>query len=133
MVNRRLKARRLDLKASVTESLDDDLGRVFGVKDLRREIATASRSKIGLTSAPRRTAAQDRTAGHNPASPENLIFLDRGCLGACPNSHCSILSESDSSLGHEQVFSPLEYRSDAASAAECAGLRAERPCLAVYR
>jgi hypothetical protein len=80
MVNRRLKARRLDLKASVTESLDDDLGRVFGVKDLRREIATASRSKIGLTSAPRRTAAQDGTAGHNPASPENLIFLDRGCL-----------------------------------------------------
>src|SRR5450432_1587340 len=57
----------------------------------------------------------------------------RRTLGACPNSHCSILSESDSSLGHEQVFSPLEYRSDAASAAECAGLRAERPCLAVYR
>jgi hypothetical protein len=54
-------------------------------------------------------------------------------LGACPNSHCSILSESDSSLGYEQVFSSLEYRSDAASAAECAGLRAERPCLAVYR
>src|SRR6266849_3990444 len=54
-------------------------------------------------------------------------------LGACPNSRCSILNESDSSLGDEQVFSPLEYRSDAASAAECAGLRAERPCLAVYR
>src|ERR1700676_2776479 len=54
-------------------------------------------------------------------------------LGACPNSHCSILSESDSSLGYEQVFSSLEYRSDAASAAECAGLCAERPCLAVYR
>src|SRR3979409_1525148 len=54
-------------------------------------------------------------------------------LGACLNSHCSILSESDSSLGYEQVFSPLEYRSDAASAAECAGLRAERPRLAVYR
>src|SRR5882762_9941124 len=54
-------------------------------------------------------------------------------LGACLNSHCSILSESDSSLGYEQVFSPLEYRSDAASAAECAGLCAERPCLAVYR
>jgi hypothetical protein len=54
-------------------------------------------------------------------------------LGACPNSRCSILSESDSTLGYEQVFSPLEYRSDAASAAECAGLRAERPCLAVYR
>src|SRR5712671_1386241 len=54
-------------------------------------------------------------------------------LGACPNSRCSIVSESDSSLGHEQVFSPLEYRSDAASAAECAGLRAERPRLPVYR
>src|SRR5882762_4757068 len=54
-------------------------------------------------------------------------------LGACPNSRCSILSESDSTFGYEQVFSPLEYRSDAASAAECAGLRAERPCVAVYR
>src|SRR5258708_2571904 len=42
-------------------------------------------------------------------------------LGACLNSRCSIPSESDSSLGHEQVFSPLEYRSDAASAAERAG------------
>jgi hypothetical protein len=58
-------------------------------------------------------------------------FIDH--LGACPNSRCSILSESDSTLGDEQVFSPLEYRSDAASAAECAGFRAERPCLAVYR
>src|SRR5712692_8990396 len=55
------------------------------------------------------------------------------CLGACLNSRCSILGESDSTLGYEQVFSPLEYRSDAASAAECAGLCAERPCLAVYR
>src|SRR6267154_1726503 len=54
-------------------------------------------------------------------------------LGACPNSRCSILGESDSTLGHEQVFSPLEYRSDTASAAECAGFRAERPCLAGYR
>src|SRR5216684_7112293 len=54
-------------------------------------------------------------------------------LGACLNSHCSILSESDSSFGYEQVFSALEHRSDAASAAECAGLCAERPCLAVYR
>src|ERR1700692_654051 len=54
-------------------------------------------------------------------------------LGACPNSRCSILSESDSTLGDEQVFSSLEYRSDAASATECAGLCAERPCLAVYR
>src|SRR6267378_7665964 len=54
-------------------------------------------------------------------------------LGACLNSRCSILGESDSTLGYEQVFSSLEYRSDAASAAECAGLRAERPCLAVYR
>src|SRR6185312_6751388 len=54
-------------------------------------------------------------------------------IGACPNSRCSILSESDSTLGYEQAFSPLEYRSDTAAAAECAGLRAERPCLAVYR
>src|SRR5258707_626424 len=54
-------------------------------------------------------------------------------LGACPNSRCSILSESDSTVGYEQVFSPLEYRSDAASAAQCAGLPAERPCLRVYR
>src|SRR5229473_291781 len=54
-------------------------------------------------------------------------------LGACLNSRCSMLGESDSTLGYEQVFSPLEYRSDTASAAECAGLRAERPCLAVYR
>src|SRR5260221_11264479 len=38
-------------------------------------------------------------------------------LGACPNSRCSILSESDSSLSYEQVFSPLEYRSDTAAAA----------------
>jgi hypothetical protein len=36
-------------------------------------------------------------------------------------------------LGYEQVFSALEYRSVAASAAECAGLRAERPCLPIYR
>src|SRR6476646_8786970 len=50
-------------------------------------------------------------------------------LGACPNSRCSSLSESDSTLGYEQVFSPLEYRSDADFATECAGLRAERPCL----
>src|SRR5229473_704723 len=50
-------------------------------------------------------------------------------LGACLNSRCSMLGESDSTLGYEQVFSPLEYRSDTASAAECAGLRAERPCL----
>src|SRR6266852_7142448 len=54
-------------------------------------------------------------------------------LGACLNSRCSTLSESDSTLGYEQVFSPLEYRSNAAAAAECAGLRAERPCLAIYR
>src|SRR5260370_36226622 len=54
-------------------------------------------------------------------------------LGACLNSRCSIPSESDSSLGYEQVFSPLGYRSDAASAAACAGFRAARPCLAVYR
>jgi len=32
---------------------------------------------------------------------------DLAPLGACPNSHGSIMSESDSSLGYEQVFSPL--------------------------
>ncbi|WP_166298060.1 hypothetical protein [Bradyrhizobium sp. 2S1] len=53
-------------------------------------------------------------------------------LGACLDSRCSNLVGSDSTLGDEQVFSALEHRSDAASAAECAGLRAERPCLAVY-
>src|SRR3984893_5221110 len=65
----------------------------------------------------------------DPKGGRGLSFA----LGACPNSRCSILSESDSSLSYEQVFSPLEYRSDTAAAAECAGLRAERPCLAVYR
>src|ERR1700740_474441 len=60
-------------------------------------------------------------------------LVDPWNLGACPNSRCSSLSESDSTLGYEQVFSPLEYRSDAAAAAECAGLCTERPCLAVYR
>src|SRR5882762_4868050 len=63
----------------------------------------------------------------------DLIGALRTSLGACLNSRCSILSESDSTFGYEQVFSALEYRSDAASAAECAGLRAERPCVAVYR
>src|SRR3981081_3852919 len=63
----------------------------------------------------------------------HLSSLADRALGACPNSRCSILSESDSSLSYEQVFSPLEYRSDTAAAAECAGLRAERPCLGVYR
>ncbi len=62
-----------------------------------------------------------------------LEWLRSQNLGACPNSRCSILSEFDLTLGYEQVFSPLEYRSDTAAAAECAGLRAERPCLAVYR
>jgi cysteine synthase len=65
----------------------------------------------------------------DPWAPPSTI----GLLGACPNSRCSILGESDSTLGHEQVFSALEYRSDTAAAGECAGLRAERPCLAVYR
>jgi hypothetical protein len=60
----------------------------------------------------------------NPQSQQAARVLfelpDNRILGACPNSRCSILSESDSTLGDEQVFSPLEYRSDAASAAECA-------------
>jgi hypothetical protein len=54
-------------------------------------------------------------------------------LGACPSNRCSNPSESDSSVDYEQALSPLEYRSDAASAAECAGLRAQGPRLAVYR
>jgi uncharacterized protein (DUF736 family) len=53
-------------------------------------------------------------------------------LGACPNSRCSNRRDSDSTFGYEQVFSSLEYRSNAAAAAERAGLRAERPCLAIY-
>ncbi|WP_224741544.1 MFS transporter [Bradyrhizobium sp. 2S1] len=61
-----------------------------------------------------------------------LAFVVGGLLGACLDSRCSNLVGSDSTLGDEQVFSALEHRSDAASAAECAGLRAERPCLAVY-
>jgi len=66
-----------------------------------------------------------------PSASSRWEFCDdqlaRGSrLGACPNSRCSILSESDSTLGYEQVFSPLEYRSDAVPAAECAGLCAER-------
>ena len=44
-------------------------------------------------------------------------------LGACPSSHCSRWFESDSFLVHEQAFSPLEDRSDAAAAALGAGLR----------
>src|SRR5208282_601322 len=54
-------------------------------------------------------------------------------LGARPSSRCSSLNESDSTLDYEQAFSSLEYRSDAASAAECAGFRAQGPRLAVYR
>src|SRR5713101_8431782 len=68
---------------------------------------------------------------HSKPDPAFVLIADK--LGACLNSRCSIVSESDSSLGYEQVFAPLEYRSDAASAAACAGFRAERPCLAVYR
>ena len=45
-------------------------------------------------------------------------------LGACPSSHCSSDRESDSFCVHEQAFSPLEDRSDAAAPAERAGLRA---------
>jgi len=57
----------------------------------------------------------------------------KALLGACPSSRCSSPSESDSSLDYEQALSPLEYRSDAASAAECAGLRAQGPRLAFHR
>ena len=39
----------------------------------------------------------------------NSFHADKRVLGACPNSGCSTLSESDSSLGYEQVFSALEY------------------------
>ena len=54
-------------------------------------------------------------------------------LGACPSNRCSNPSEFDLSLDYEQSLSPLEYRSDAASAAESAGLRAQGPRFAVYR
>src|SRR3982074_955429 len=85
-------------------------------------------SGIASATAPKRRGRHKYLVGKTHAKQ-----IDDRRLGACLNSHCSILSESDSSLGYEQVFSPLEYRSDAASAAECAGLCAERPCLAVYR
>jgi hypothetical protein len=55
-----------------------------------------------------------------------MTIVPMGFLGSSP-------SESDSSLDYEQALSPLEYRSDAASAAECAGLRTQGPRLAVYR
>src|SRR6266478_4889911 len=97
------------------------------MRDVERDrlyMAPESGSSIARTGVMRRQKVLAFTAG-------GLIHLAK--LGACLNSHCSILGESDSTLGYEQVFSPLEYRSDAASAAECAGLCAERPCLAVYR
>src|SRR5450756_443935 len=85
------------------------------------------------------TRAKNLSNSPSPSSRLGRLFLPFGrnsvmpSLGACPNRRCSILSESDSTLGYEQVFSSLEYRSDTAAAAECAEFRAERPCLAVYR
>src|SRR5216683_302424 len=76
---------------------------------------------------------REKLGADDSAALRDQLIRDIEALGACLNSRCSILVESDSILGYEQVFSPLEYRSDAASAAECAGLRAERPCLPVYR
>src|SRR6202521_4051745 len=61
------------------------------------------------------------------------LYREFRALGACPSNRCSNPSESDSSLDYEQALSPLEYRSDAASAAECAGLCAQGPRLAFYR
>ena len=79
---------------------------------------------------PTHIAAHDRLEIQAlPHQPNDEIFP----LGACPSNRCSNPSEFDSSLDYEQALSPLEYRSDAASAAECAGLRAEGPRLAVYR
>ena len=81
-------------------------------------------------------AVSTRIKARGKAKPErhHLVTSDRLYrLGACPSNRCSNPSESDSSLDYEQALSPLEYRSDAASAAECAGLRAEGPRLAVYR
>ena len=64
------------------------------------------------------------SAGSTHFSPMPLpVRIDS--LGACPSNRCSNPSESDSSLDYEQALSPLEYRSDAASAAECVGLRAQ--------
>ena len=74
-----------------------------------------------------------RCAIYTRVSTEHGLDQEFNSLGACPNSRCSILVESDSTFGDEQVFSSLEYRSDAASATECAGFCSEGPCLAVYR
>src|SRR6266403_4255764 len=99
-------------------------------------------SSVSAIRASKREPSKEPTQKDRPEGGQFLHGRNRpilrlcargSALGACLNSRCSILGESDSSLGHEQVFSSLEYRSDAASAAECAGLRAERPCLAVYR
>ncbi|WP_166298326.1 hypothetical protein [Bradyrhizobium sp. 2S1] len=79
---------------------------------------------------PHALSLREAMVGIKPAFVE--LREDAALLGACLDSRCSNLVGSDSTLGDEQVFSALEHRSDAASAAECAGLRAERPCLAVY-
>ncbi|UGY11728.1 transposase (plasmid) [Bradyrhizobium septentrionale] len=81
---------------------------------------------------PRRMAEKALTAVVQEAYVQGVSTRSVDDLGACLDSRCSNLVGSDSTLGDEQVFSALEHRSDAASAAECAGLRAERPCLAVY-
>ena len=98
--------------------------------------AVASQQQVAKGNAPALTGheilALSFAVGVSSRRPHYSSSLI-GNLGACPNSGYSILSEFDSTLGYEQVFSPVEYRSDAAAAAECAGLRAERPCLAVYR
>ena len=72
-------------------------------------------------------------AQHRSSDDHDRKICDAVRLGACPSSRCSSLSESDSTLDYEQALPPLEYRSDVASAAECAGLRSQGPCLAVYR
>ena len=71
---------------------------------------------------------------HEFRNQTNVPAKNHNCNArACPSNRCSNPSEFDLSLDYEQALSPLEYRSDAASAAECAGLRAQGPRLAVYR
>src|ERR1035437_2566700 len=101
----------------------------------RNRLVLEQARAVGLLGEAKNTRLSGRVpAGLIEAAKKRAhVSSDTELLAACPNSRCSILSESDSTLDYEQVFSPLEYRSDTAAAAECAGLRAERPCLAVYR
>ena len=99
------------------------------------EAKTRGNQAINFLATPHQIVSRDLILDHMSriSLPAIYQWPETPELGACPNNRCSILSESDSTLDYEQVFSSLEYRSDTAAAAECAGFRAERPCLAVYR